>query len=603
MRRFTGIIVGVTLTLFVAAAGTVSFATGAGATTGVTFYVNSTSDNTSVSDCTTMSNVDCGIDNAISAFNADTSSNDNDAIAFGSSLSPYESSDTAIDNSTTGVTLAIVGNGSGETAVSGGNSNTVFTIDADTVSMSNLTIEDGNDSTSAGGGGVDNESGALTLNNDIFTSDSDSNGSGGAVLNLEGTTATDGDTFSNDSESDGLGGAVGNIDGTFTAYNDTFADDSENGMGNAGGIFTNGGTVTVDNDTFSDDSAGGDGGAIFEASGPLVADNDTFVGDSVSGDGGAIFYNGAGLTVNDDTFSDDSASSGDGIYSDSGGDTVANSIFDAAGCDGTIIDGGYNVESDDSCGFGASDVVNSASINLSSALAANGAGGPETLAIGSTSSAFEEVPSASCSITTDERGDSRPGVTGQSNCDAGAFEYQYTSPASSQVQSQSITFEPISSMTLGVAPFGLSATATSGLTVASTSTTSSVCTVSGTMVSLLSVGTCSITASQAGNADYSPATSVTVSFAVKTATLARPRRPVIRATSPFKGRVRITLASPARGATSYQYSLDGRAWRRLVGSGPFTLSRVAHVVRIRLRGANASGYSPSSNSVRVLVKS
>ncbi|MGO9560917.1 MAG: InlB B-repeat-containing protein, partial [Acidimicrobiales bacterium] len=50
----------------------------------------------------------------------------------------------------------------------------------------------------------------------------------------------------------------------------------------------------------------------------------------------------------------------------------------------------------------------------------------------SDSSAFEEVPSADCSVTTDERGDPRPGVPGE-NCDAGAFEYQ-------QPPSDTVTF-------------------------------------------------------------------------------------------------------------------------------------------------------------------
>jgi hypothetical protein len=67
--------------------------------------------------------------------------------------------------------------------------------------------------------------------------------------------------------------------------------------------------------------------------------------------------------------------------------------------------------------------VNNSDINLASSLAANGSSGPETLAIGTNSSAFEEVPPANCSVDADERGDPRPGVLGK-DCDAGAFEYQ-----------------------------------------------------------------------------------------------------------------------------------------------------------------------------------
>ncbi len=39
------------------------------------------------------------------------------------------------------------------------------------------------------------------------------------------------------------------------------------------------------------------------------------------------------------------------------------------------------------------------------------------------SSAYEEVPTTSCSVATDERGDPRPGMP-SADCDAGAYEYQ-----------------------------------------------------------------------------------------------------------------------------------------------------------------------------------
>jgi sugar lactone lactonase YvrE len=82
---------------------------------------------------------------------------------------------------------------------------------------------------------------------------------------------------------------------------------------------------------------------------------------------------------------------------------------------------------------------------------------------------------------------------------------------------QTITFGALSDVTLGVAPFTISATASSGLTVSFTSTTISACTVSGNKVTILAVGTCSITASQAGNTSYAAATSVTQSLTVRTA--------------------------------------------------------------------------------------
>ena len=82
---------------------------------------------------------------------------------------------------------------------------------------------------------------------------------------------------------------------------------------------------------------------------------------------------------------------------------------------------------------------------------------------------------------------------------------------------QTITFGPLSNQVFGAAPFQLSATASSGLPVSFSSTTSGVCTVSGSTVTILAAGTCSITATQAGNANYSAANPVIQAFTVSPA--------------------------------------------------------------------------------------
>ncbi|HVU72047.1 MAG TPA: OmpA family protein [Mycobacteriales bacterium] len=56
--------------------------------------------------------------------------------------------------------------------------------------------------------------------------------------------------------------------------------------------------------------------------------------------------------------------------------------------------------------------------------------------------------------------------------------------------------------------------ATSGLDVSWSSTTPDVCTVSGTTVTAVAIGTCTVAADQGGNEDWSPAPQVTVSFDV-----------------------------------------------------------------------------------------
>jgi DNA-binding beta-propeller fold protein YncE len=84
--------------------------------------------------------------------------------------------------------------------------------------------------------------------------------------------------------------------------------------------------------------------------------------------------------------------------------------------------------------------------------------------------------------------------------------------------SQTITFPAITGSQDAKTSFNLSATASSGLTVAFASASPTICTVSGTTATLLIPGACVIHATQAGNAEYSAAPMVAVAFAVSKAT-------------------------------------------------------------------------------------
>lgn len=73
---------------------------------------------------------------------------------------------------------------------------------------------------------------------------------------------------------------------------------------------------------------------------------------------------------------------------------------------------------------------------------------------------------------------------------------------------QTITFDPLASVYDAAANFALTATASSGLAVSYTSSAPEVATVSGSTVSVVAVGSTDLTASQAGNEIYAPATPV-----------------------------------------------------------------------------------------------
>jgi hypothetical protein len=118
--------------------------------------------------------------------------------------------------------------------------------------------------------------------------------------------------------------------------------------------------------------------------------------------------------------------------------------------------------------------------------------------------------------------------TGVGNCTVNANQPGNASwSAAPQVQqgfavgkgSQTITFAPLADTSLSASPLTLSASVNSPLTVSFSSTTSLVCTVSGTSLTLLTTGTCTINADQAGDANWNAAAQVQRSFTVTPAAL------------------------------------------------------------------------------------
>ena len=134
------------------------------------------------------------------------------------------------------------------------------------------------------------------------------------------------------------------------------------------------------------------------------------------------------------------------------------------------------------------------------------------------------VSGQSCSTTY-----TNSSVTGNypSTCSGGsATNYSITYVAGtvrandgSEVLEQTITFNTPSNQTYGNGPFSVSPTASSNLAVSIISNTPEVCVVENGTVRIVGVGTCSLTASQAGNEEYLAAPNVTVTFNVGQATL------------------------------------------------------------------------------------
>jgi hypothetical protein len=101
------------------------------------------------------------------------------------------------------------------------------------------------------------------------------------------------------------------------------------------------------------------------------------------------------------------------------------------------------------------------------------------------------------------------------NNTAGASELSVASSSINLVRTQVITFTAITDKTFATRSVVLNATADSGLAVSFASSTTSVCTVSGSIATIVGVGTCTIVASQSGEGSpYFGATATSRSFAV-----------------------------------------------------------------------------------------
>jgi large repetitive protein len=322
--------------------------------------------------------------------------------------------------------LTIEGAGASTTNVTGRGLTRDFDLTMGTVTVSGLTITGGS---SPEGGGLFAYDATTTVTDDIFSDDHASTSSGGALFGHRGTVTMTDDTFSGDTASS-TGGAVTEATGTATMTDDTFSGDR---AGTTGGAVTNAaGIATMSDDTFSNDTAT-HGSGVYNDNGNVTMTDDTFSDDrsttGAGGVGGGIFNIGT-AAMTDDTFWNDGLTIGGAIYNE-GTATVNASILDASSCisagTGKAISGTYDIATTTTCAHLGKKITPD-TLDLTTTLKPNTSTGPETLALGPTSPAIDEVPQKACTTKTDERGKTRPGdkAREQRRCDAGAYELQHT---------------------------------------------------------------------------------------------------------------------------------------------------------------------------------
>jgi hypothetical protein len=300
------------------------------------------------------------------------------------------SSDTTID-------------GGGLITISGGNSVRVFTVNHGiALNLRNLAVSDG--------GGV-------------------GHAAGGAVYNWGGTVTIDNSSFLNNSVIAG-GGAICNYDypfappsqGVMTISNSTFSGNRTTAGSGGGSAIDNGSVLTVTNSTFFNNTSGGSG-TIGNGNGTVNITNSTFFSNSVAIQGGGIYAYGGTVNVVNNTFSGNNATTAGGsIFNESALVTLYNTIVanstSGGNCSGTITNGGYNLDSGATCGFGTT----SGSLSNTNPLLAplgNYGGRTQTMGLLSGSPAIDAVIGNANCPATDQRGVARPQGTW---CDIGAFE-------------------------------------------------------------------------------------------------------------------------------------------------------------------------------------
>ena len=156
-------------------------------------------------------------------------------------------------------------------------------------------------------------------------------------------------------------------------------------------------------------------------------------------------------------------------------------------------------------------------------------------------------------------------------------------------QTQSISFDPVSALFTIDAPSNLSASATSGLAVGFASLSTSICTVSGTTLTLQRVaGNCIIVAAQAGNASFTAATPVTRTIVISKASQVLNLEPIVNklvTDAPFDALVTATSNLTVTLTSDGECSVSGQT---------VTLSGVSGQCTITATQAGDAAYLPAT---------
>jgi CSLREA domain-containing protein len=343
--------------------------------------------------------------------------------------------------------MQIQGSGAGLLTLKGGAPNRVLEVMAGNVTVSGLTVTGGAFIAPGfviDGGGIHND-GTLTLDHVVVTGNKvQLNASGGAnpsavvngggISNYGTLTVRDSTVSANTLSSSASGGSTSN-----------------HANASGGGIYSQGpNLLTIDRSTVSGNQltttasgpsagTGSLGGGIYNATfGSFTVTRSTITGNTDTASGGSAYTNGGGifddalkLNATGDTIAGNSGAPAANVtgavmiaVTERIADSIlANPLGGGTNCDGLLLSGGFNLESGNSCGLGASTDLKNTAPGLGP-LASNG-GPTQTLALLPGSAAIDK--GNALGATVDQRG--LPRVTdftaiknAADGSDIGAFE-------------------------------------------------------------------------------------------------------------------------------------------------------------------------------------
>jgi CSLREA domain-containing protein len=379
--------------------------------------------------------------------------------------------------------LIITGSGSAATIVDGGAIDRVFQINASVVvSISDITIRNGDPINVGGvGGGVYNI-GTLTLTNCIVSGNTAGFG-GGIYTDINTALTLNNVTISSNTVGTYGGGIYKANNASVTINGSTIRNNSASpSSGYGGGIYTvSGASMTIDNTTISNNTASLGGGIVNDGGALLTITNSTITGNmaynrggfsnagtmnltnvTVSGNmayvsGGGISNAGASATAylnnvtitNNTADADNAGGGGGGGIEIGGGGTVnlhntiiAGNTVGASGsapdCFGTLTSQGYNlIQNTNGCTISGSATGNLIGQNPNLGSLADNGGPTQTHALLAGSPAIDAGDNSLCPAI-DQRGFARP-QDGDNNstavCDMGAYELALYSRISVSPQS------------------------------------------------------------------------------------------------------------------------------------------------------------------------